>query len=152
SVLGMLVNGWDNVKDNNRGKTFGGQLALSPASSFTAYINYLGGPEQNDSGNVRQLWDFVAVWKPVEKVAFTLNYDHATDNNAVSEGVDATWHGFALYGKYAFCEHFSLTVRGEQFYDDDGVRTGVSQRLREVTFTPDFHFGKNFDIRADLRF
>jgi len=152
SALAMIVNGWDNVKDNNRGKTFGGQLAITPVPTFTAYINYLGGPEQNDSSNARNLFDLVAVWKPVEKFSFTLNYDYAKDSNAVAEGVDATWHGIALYGKYAVCSDFSVTVRGEQFNDEDGVRTGVTQHLREVTFTPDFKISKNFELRSDVRF
>jgi len=70
----------------------------------------------------------------------------------VAEGQDATWKGVAVYGKYAFCENFALTIRGEQFNDEDGVRTGTIQRLREVTFTPDFVISKNFHLRSDLRF
>jgi hypothetical protein len=35
SVMGMLVNGWDNVKDNNRGKTLGAQLLLTPSKALS---------------------------------------------------------------------------------------------------------------------
>ena len=47
-----LVNGWDNIEDNNRGKTFEWLLALTPHEKFG--FNFFGGygPEQsNGNGN-----------------------------------------------------------------------------------------------------
>jgi hypothetical protein len=43
SLLLMLVNGWDAVKDNNRAKSFGAQLGLTPAAGVTLSVGYIGG-------------------------------------------------------------------------------------------------------------
>src|SRR5260370_11395864 len=49
SLTGALVNGWNNVEDNNGGKTVGLSLTIKPNSKFTIVENYTGGPAQNDS-------------------------------------------------------------------------------------------------------
>jgi hypothetical protein len=67
-----LVNGWDNARDNNRGKSFGGQLALSPSPQVSITANYLGGPEQADNDvDLRHLLDVVAIFKPTPVVTLT---------------------------------------------------------------------------------
>lgn len=44
----LAVNGWNNTLDNNRGKTFGGQVSYTPVDEATVSVGYLGGPEEND--------------------------------------------------------------------------------------------------------
>jgi hypothetical protein len=44
----LAVNGWNNTLDNNRGKTFGGQVSYTPIDEATFSVGYLGGPEEND--------------------------------------------------------------------------------------------------------
>jgi hypothetical protein len=48
----LAVNGWNNSVDNNLGKSFGAQLALTPHPKFGLYLGYLGGPENNESASV----------------------------------------------------------------------------------------------------
>jgi hypothetical protein len=52
AVKAMVVNGWNNTIDNNAGKSYGLQLALTPAEGLAAYIGWLGGPEQTDTADV----------------------------------------------------------------------------------------------------
>ncbi len=57
TLRGLVVNGWNNTVDNNTGKTFGLQLTVhTPRSEghdlLAASLGYLGGPEQNDVGEV----------------------------------------------------------------------------------------------------
>lgn len=152
-AMGMIVNGWDNVKDNNRAKTLCGQLMFTPASNFTLYLNYMGGPERNNNNNdVRNLFDVVAIWKPVNWLTLTGNYDNGSDENAIAQGQDARWDGTALYAKFDLSKKWALTLRHEWFNDRDGFRTGTAQKLREWTFTPTYKVTDNFLLRADLRF
>jgi hypothetical protein len=44
----LAVNGWNNTLDNNRGKTFGGQVSYTPIDEATVSVGYLGGPEESD--------------------------------------------------------------------------------------------------------
>ena len=79
----MVVNGWDNVRDNNTGKSIGAQLALVPVSPLSFYLNYIGGPEQEDvTGASRHVFDVVAVLKPTKTLSFALNADYGTEEAA----------------------------------------------------------------------
>lgn len=44
----IAVNGWNRTVDNNTGKTFGAQIALTPSDKISISAGYLGGPEQDD--------------------------------------------------------------------------------------------------------
>jgi hypothetical protein len=45
SLTGFLVNGWNNILDNNSGKTGGFSLALTPTKKWGITENFLVGPE-----------------------------------------------------------------------------------------------------------
>lgn len=47
SLTGIVVNGWNNSVDNNRGKTFGAQVGWTPGDRFSMYLGYLTGPEND---------------------------------------------------------------------------------------------------------
>jgi hypothetical protein len=49
ALKAMVVNGWNHTIDNNAGKSYGLQLALTPADGLAAYIGWIGGPEQDDT-------------------------------------------------------------------------------------------------------
>ena len=47
---------------------------------------------------------------------------------------------------------FAFSMRGEVFADVDGIRTGMIQNLRELTFTPEYRPVEHIILRADLRY
>jgi hypothetical protein len=149
----MVVNGWDDARDRNSQKSVGAQLSLTPSPAWTVILNGMIGAERADeSGDLRGLLDLVATWKPRDRWALGLNVDHGTEENAVVPGESARWDGVAVYARAGISERFSLVGRAERFGDWDGARTGVSQRLTEVTLTPEFRPASGFVIRGDLRF
>ncbi len=149
----LVVNGWDDATDNNRQKSVGAQLSLTPTPKWTVILNGIYGAERpDDSGDARGLLDLVAMWKPEGRVSLGLNVDHGSEKNAVVPGEDARWDGVAAYARIGISERFSLVGRAEQFGDWDGARTGVSQRLSEITLTPEFRMVRGLVVRGDLRF
>jgi hypothetical protein len=149
----MVVNGWDDATDNNREKSIGAQLSLTPSAKWTVILNGMYGAERPDaSGDARALLDLVAMWRPGGRVSLGLNVDHGSEKNAVAAGESARWDGIAAYAHVGISEKFSVVGRAEQFGDWDGARTGVSQRLSEITLTPEFRPARGFVIRGDLRF
>jgi hypothetical protein len=42
-------------------------------------------------------------------------------------------------------------VRAEYFKDQDGVRTGTAQALKEITFTPEIRVAQGLIIRPEYR-
>lgn len=151
SGMFMLANGWDNVKDNNRGKTIGGQLGVAPNKDWNLYLNYCGGPERADSGDWRSLFDVVAIWRATDKFTITGNFDYGHETNGAGPDLDATWIGFAGYLRAQVAPHFALIFRGEHFDDQDGVRTGVVQKLDEFTLTPECKITDKFLVRGEFR-
>jgi hypothetical protein len=153
-----LVNGWDNAKDNNRGKSLGAQLAVTPAPRIAVTANYLGGPEQEDNGdNRRHLFDLVAVLKATPAVTLTANCDYGREaqvalaETAGGGTTDVTWQGVAGYVRIALSPRAALIIRGEWFNDPQGARTALVQHLTESTVTPEFRIHPNFILRGDLR-
>src|SRR6266850_7415355 len=62
TAIGMVVNGWDVARDNNRSKSVGAQVTLT--SPLTVIVSGMTGPERlgNDS-DARNLLDVVAIAK-----------------------------------------------------------------------------------------
>ncbi|HXU68768.1 MAG TPA: outer membrane beta-barrel protein [Polyangia bacterium] len=167
----MVVNGWDNVLDNNAAKSFGVALAITPLAPLTIYLNYIGGPERdNDNTDFRHLVDAGVVYKPTPRWSFTVNADWGMDMNAIvpvssvptaDTGVaaggaspaasNAQWAGVAGDIRCQATRRFALIVRGEAFWDVDGFRTGTAQRLLEATLTPEVRITDGLLVRADAR-
>jgi hypothetical protein len=154
----LVVNGWDNARDNNGGKSVGAQLAIAPSSRLSLTANYLGGPEQEDNdSHLRHLFDAVAIVKATAALTLTANWDYGREAAVTlpataGGGVrDSTWQGLAGYMRMALSSRTAVTLRGEWFDDPEGARTGYAQTLKEVTLTPEFRPHPMLIVRGDLR-
>lgn len=155
SAMFMLANGWDNVTDNNDGKTFGFQLGITPSDMISVLLNFVGGPEQdNNDDNWRNVFDAVVIINPTDSLELQLNTDVGWEEaaSALVPGNDANWWGFAGVVRYSLTDFFSINLRGEFFDDQDGARTGMSQELYEFTLTPEIILANNLIVRAEYRY
>ncbi|HEO64256.1 MAG TPA: porin, partial [Spirochaetes bacterium] len=147
-----VVNGWDNVQDNNKGKTFGISLGVAPVKALSMYFNFMIGPEQNNnSSDNRLILDWVATITPVKALTISLNVDYGQEDKATATLGKAKWYGFSGIIKYQFNDMFSLAGRGEFFKDDGGTRTGTDQKLKEITITPELVIAKGLILRGEYR-
>ena len=147
---GFVVNGWNNVLENNGGKTFGFQFAWSPTSRFTFLQNYMVGPEQSDdSDNVRHLWDTLVTVKLHDKVTFMTNFDYGMDR--ITGGEHVHWIGTANYLRLQLTNTFALIPRFEFYSDPMGFTTGTIQQLKEFTITPEFQVNEHMVTRFEYR-
>jgi hypothetical protein len=158
-IAGMVevVNGWDLLRDNNRSKSLGAHVTLTPVTQLAVFLNWIGGAElENDNHTKRNVLDVVAVLKPTKRVTLALNGDYGIEDgtSAVNPGADATWKGIAGYATLALTGKFSVALRGETFHDEDGVRlgTGTKATLSEVTFTPAYKFTDHVVLRGEARY
>jgi hypothetical protein len=141
SLNGMFVNGWNNVIDNNTGKTYGIGFGWNPNKKFGIAQNYMAGPEQNNlNTNVRQLSDTVITYSPTSKLSFIVNGDYGRGDR-ITDPVTAIvshpvfWTGVAGYVRYAFSGTSAFSTRYEYYDDHDGFTTGTAQHLNEFTTT-----------------
>jgi hypothetical protein len=150
SVTGFLVNGWNNVKENNDGKTVGVSLGLKPNAKTGVFVNYLVGNEFPDDadGGTRNLIDIVGTYAATDKISLIGNFDYGKDS---LEGTDVNWYGVAAGLKYQANEHVAFSPRYEWFVDDDGFATGTSQTLQEITLTGEYKATGGLITRFEFR-
>jgi len=153
-----IVNGWDNVIDSNKGKTFMGGLTLTPLDWLTWAFNGVYGPEQpNTNSSDRGVFDTVLTVKPMDNLALVLNYDYGSETNILPNDKLAVWQGIAGYinlGGALFhpdWDRFSFTQRAEWFSDTNGVRTGTPQDLWELTSTFKWMLTEHLHARFEYR-
>lgn len=136
SVSGFLVNGWNNVVDNNTGKTYGVGFGWNPTKKISFTQNFMAGPEQsNNNSNWRQLWDTVITYSPTSKLSFTLNTDYGRGDRMKGVVDPVFWTGAAGYVKYAFNEKYAVVTRYEYYDDANGFTTGTAQHFNGFTAT-----------------
>lgn len=150
SVMGMVVNGWNNVEDNNAGKTFGVMLGLTPTTKLSIVQNFMTGPEQtNDDKHHRNLSDTTIAYTFNSKVAVMANYDYGFDHLAA--GPKVHWQGLATYLRYTPAKKWAFVPRYEWFDDHDGFSTGVTQTVKEFTMTGEYRVKPNLITRLEGR-
>lgn len=144
-----LVNGWNDVVDNNTGKTVGAQLTLKPIPALTISEMYMGGPEQaNDSADWRHLSDTVVSYAAAPKVSVAMNYDYGRD---MINGAVVSWQGAAGYVRLQPVAWFAFSPRIEHYSDPNGVTSGTSQALDELTLTAEMTHKDGVVLRLEYR-
>lgn len=149
TVMGEVTNGWNNVVENNTGKTIGAEVIYKPTSASAITLNYTGGPEQtDDNADWRHLFDAVISYTASPQVSLLFNYDYAQDTVG---GAKVMWQGIAAYVKYQPNAWFALVPRYEYFKDRDGFSTGVAQKVQDFTLTFEFKHKDGFMTRVEYR-
>ena len=147
--MATLVNGWNNVLENNDGKTFGAQVIVKPTASLSLIQNYMAGPEQPDNTtDWRQLSDTAVTYVVNPKFSLMGNYDYGTDTVA---GERVHWQGFAAYAKVQAKPWLAFSPRFEVYDDASGFTTGVAQTLKEATATMELKPTDTFMWRIEYR-
>ena len=150
TLTGFLVNGWNNVKDNNNDKTVGASITYKPNGKTTVIGNYTVGKEQNPDadGGTRNLLDAVVTYTATPKVSVLGNFDYGHDSVA-GDGVD--WYGVAFGVKYQHDDKWAFIPRYEYFKDANGFSTGTTQNLQEVTLTGEYKTPVGLLARFEFR-
>ncbi len=150
-----VVNGWDNVADNNDGKTFMGNVAWTANEHFSLIVNGIFGPEENDtSSHPRGVADVVSTLT-FDPLTVSLNGDYGSEGDAALNGGTAEWYGFSGVVGVALEDLIGLPtaayVRGEVFRDQGGFRTGTDQTLWEITCTGKYFLTEKLTIWLEYR-
>ncbi len=134
SVLGMIANGWDQVADNNSGKTAGLKVQVFPAATTAVGLGLFYGPEEDSTnGSQRTLLTTDATYQPLARLILQGEAHHGTQRVA---GFPVGWTGVVAQMFWRVGRATGLTIRGDVLDDPDGARTGTSQRLSSVTISP----------------
>jgi hypothetical protein len=149
SLMGTVVNGWNNLEDNNDAKTVGAQVIVKPVEQLSIIQNYMVGAEQADNtDDVRHLFDTVVTLTVTPKVSVMGNYDYGSDSVG---GAGVSWQGVAGYLKVQATPWLAVIPRVELFDDPDGFMTGTSQTMTDATITGEFKLIEGLLARVEFR-
>jgi hypothetical protein len=155
SLSAGVVNGWDNVVDNNDGKTFLGNFTITPMEGLTVLLNGVYGPEKTDTGSgPRGVFDLVTNYA-FDPFSVSLNFDYGSEGGAALDGGKETWKGFSGIVGVNLKDVVQLPTgvyfRGEVFDDDGGARTGTDQTLTEFTITGKYFVSEKLTFWLEFR-
>ena len=163
-LLGALVNGWNNIADDNDGKSALVQLTWKPGSQFTGIFGFMGGSEgtgaygpglapKDKAGLNTYLYEFEPIYQVNAKLklAGDVIYGNAAGHTIVGGGgqghVSGDWVGLAGYLRYQLTPRLAFAGRLEQFEDipgagGAGLRLGIPgyAKLSSTTGTLEYTF------------
>lgn len=170
TVLGYnlgLVNGWDNVTDNNTMKSPMAGFSVTPIDWFSVAVNGIIGPEtannESDYQGVIDLTSTVTV--PDTGLSIGLNVDYGASEVSTATDNYQKWYGIAGYTKFDFAsvdtdsvlDRCYVALRAEVFRDPEMQRVGLApaERFFEVTTTFGWRPFERFDdflVRFEHRY
>lgn len=161
-----VVNGWDNVEDNNDGKTVHGGVTIKPHPMVSLYLAGSYGPEQEDRGDSRRgLATALLTVKPMDRLTFIIDGNWARESDVCPDSGpcldpdlpksafdgSAEWYGGAAYAIVNVTDRLTFSLRGEWFDDETGIRTGLEQEIWEVTPTLTYTIADGLIARVEYR-
>jgi hypothetical protein len=147
----QVVNGWNNIEDNNSGKTIG-VVGNIVTKKITWNNNYYTGPENTGTNKgFRNLYDTTVLLTPADAFNAYINFDYAQNTSYVGKtSTTAQWYGLAGAAKFQFGKN-AITPRLEFFNDRDGYETGKPQTLKEFTATYEYKWVEGLLSRIEYR-
>lgn len=145
----QLVNGWNNLVDNNTGKTVGVTSTLT-LGKVTWGNNYYTGPEKTDTNSgYRNFYDSVLTVAANKKTSLYVNFDAGRDKR-IGPGA-SVFYGIAGAVHYQATDRLAFTPRLEFYNDRDGFATGTPQKLKEYTLTAEYKIYNGVLSRFEYR-
>lgn len=157
-----VVNGWDLLTDNNRGKTAIWRVGIDLGPLFNGAFDGAVGPEKNGNGkDLRSTFDATFNTKFIPPLNIAWQALYGKEVRVVDKNGDGTpeaagdWWGFTVQPVWTISDRYDLGTRYEYFQDNGGSRVGAGNTrtvLQNVTLTPGWNVTKSLKLRAEYRY
>ena len=136
TLTGLVLNGWQNIRETNQAKALGTQLQWKPTAKLLINSSTFYGNEQpTDAARRRRYFhDFYLSHATTDRLNLALVFDVGKQQNEANSGYD-TWHTAAAFAKYKLADRLSTTLRGEYYYAERGV---IISSIRPTATDADF--------------
>ena len=146
-----LVNGWQNISENNTGKGVGIRIdyATSPSTTVSYYNIF-----SDESGNLPRTFNGIGAKATVGRVLLLGNVDvgtqilpvAVTQSPPVDEHDRATWWGFTAIGRVTLTPTVALAMRVERFDDPSQVVVVTGTAPDSIANSPFRGYGASLGI------
>jgi hypothetical protein len=124
TVTGMVLNGWQNIRENNNDKAFGAQVQYKLTDKILLnYSNFLGNEKPDSASQLRFFHDLYAT-ATFNKLSVVAGFDFGTEEKpagAEDQNKNNKWWNPTLSVKYQLTDKFGIAARGEYYHDKNGV-------------------------------
>lgn len=144
----LVLNGWQNIRENNDSKSLGTQIRFSPGPSWTLIHNtYLG-----KEGGFRHFHNGILQYRPDGRWTFGLQADWGSETRP---GPDPSWNGFTLIARRELSAAWGAAARVERYADPGRVlllpSSGDAFQAWGASFGVDFSTEPGFTWRNEIR-
>src|SRR5881296_466574 len=159
-----VINGWDQVSDNNTHKSLMGRVGLYPDALTSIGIVGYWGPEEAGNDAANRYGVNGVIWR---KLGAKLNvwlqghYGKEQANAALPVATqDAQWWAAGAWVTYDFSSSLGLAVRGDYVNDENGARTSgvlgfppnAGQKFGSGTATLNIRAWPSAVVRPEVRY
>jgi hypothetical protein len=176
SVSAGVVNGWDQVQDQNSGKTIIANVSATPIKAFSVGLTGSYGPDLfgtsssttalpsgNPNISKREHVDLVLGYTGIDKLSLSLEglWGQDTNTGGVADSATTPWAGAGFWAGYAQSDYLNPGIRVEVFRDNANSGTGrltapnsltaLPQTAKSLTLVNKFVVNKNTALRLEYR-
>lgn len=149
SVQLHLLNGWQNIGENNRGKAVGTQVAYTGGRLSASFNTFIGEEGLSPDTGLRLFGDLVATWTVTDAFSLAATADVGEQQRPGQEA--AVWYAAALNGRVRLAGPVALAARAEVYDDRGGLISGTVQRLVEGTVTLEVRPAEHLVLKLEAR-
>jgi hypothetical protein len=144
-----LLNGWQTIGENNRGKALGTQVAYAGERLSAIFNTFLGEEGSGGEAGPRLFADVVATYEVTDALGVAASVDVGTQRRPGRDA--ALWYAAGLNARVQVARPVALVARAEVFNDRDGLLSGTAQRLAEGTFTVEVKPAEHLVLKLEAR-
>ncbi len=158
-----VINGWDQVADNNTHRSLMGRVGLYPNALTSLGIVGYWGPEEAGDNTANRYGVDALVWRKLGRVNLWVQGDYGKEqqNAALADPTqDAQWWALGGWITYDASSSLGLALRGDYLNDENGARTSLfygfplntGQKLGSATATLNIRSWPNAVVRPEVRY
>jgi len=158
-----VINGWDQVSDNNTRKSFIGRVGLYPDARTSLGIVGFWGPEEAGNNTADRYGAEASIWRKLGNAQLWVQGDYGREQANAALPVptqDAKWWAAGAWVTYDFSSTLGLALRGDYVNDENGARTSgvygfptnTGQKFGSGTATLNIRAWPNAVVRPEVRY
>ena len=156
-ISGLVLNGWQNIVENNDNKAICTQIQIKPFTNFVINSSTFFGKEKAAFDTIHTMRYFHNWYAQIDfnKISFLAAFDIGIQDKSNTDGINI-WYNPNLITKLKLSQKSSLACRMEFYSDKKGIIINTGTENGFQTFSPsinyDFKISENLVWRLEAKY